>query len=414
MSAGTVLAQSINVVVQPILTRLVTPDVLGIYSYIVSLATMIIPVASLKIDMLIVSEEDDSLAQYITDVCIIIVTLLSFVYCVILSIMYFGFGTNMITKYGYIVFFVPLIVFTNGIRFLFISYNNRYRQYKVIAGIGLLRECARAVIQVLSGVLHFGVIGQLTGYAAAPIFGFSFQTKQYFEKLHDRNKLTFELFKTVLYKGKNQILYLVPAQFINSFSSSFVTICITSLYSAKSLGYYSAGSRLLEIPIIFLAANVSKVCFKEISEKVSNKEVVMPILVRIISVLSLMSIVIFGILFLIAPQLAEFIFGNGYYTAGLYIKCLCVMYAVRIVSTSFSGLFTVFDKQYYEFLLNVFLVAVAFGIYFYCKFHSVPIETYLWMIGFGYTFMYVLMLIGYIVLCLNHDKKVKVINNVQF
>ena len=77
MGFGTVLAQMINVLVQPILTRIVSAETLGIYTYIVSLATMVIPVASLKMDMLIVSEKDDEQAQYITDVSLILDVIVS-------------------------------------------------------------------------------------------------------------------------------------------------------------------------------------------------------------------------------------------------------------------------------------------------------------------------------------------------
>lgn len=41
MGLGTVLAQMINIVVQPILTRVFPAETLGIYTYLISLATMI-------------------------------------------------------------------------------------------------------------------------------------------------------------------------------------------------------------------------------------------------------------------------------------------------------------------------------------------------------------------------------------
>ena len=72
MTLGTVLAQSINVFIQPILTRLYSPNVLGMYTVIVSIASIIIPVASLKIEMLIVSSESDIEAQKLTDLSILI------------------------------------------------------------------------------------------------------------------------------------------------------------------------------------------------------------------------------------------------------------------------------------------------------------------------------------------------------
>ena len=410
MGAGTVLAQLINVLVQPILTRIVPTEVLGIYTFIISLATMIIPIASLKMDMLIVSEADDNVAQYITDVCILICASVSFVYLIVICIAFIIPVSSIFKKYGAVVFLVPFIVFTNGLRFLFISYNNRYKQYKLIAGIGLLREGSRAVIQVASGIFQFGVVGQILGYALAPVFGFRRQTRDYIVKAKTRPKITFPVLKQILLNGKKQILYLVPAQFINSFSGSLVTICITSLYSAKALGYYSAGNRILDVPIIFIAANVSKVCYKEISEKVAKKEIVTPTLLKIIASISLVSLTGFGILYFIAPQLAEIVFGEGYYTAGVYIKCLCLMYAVRLVSSSFAGLFTVFGKQGFEFLLNSMLVVVAAVIFFIANSIGLQMEDYLWMMSIGYSLVYLVVLIGYIILCRKHDNTIACTN----
>ena len=94
MGGGTVLAQTINILAQPILTRIVSPDDLGVYTYIISLATIIIPIASLKLDMLIVSTEDDGYAQYITDLSIIINASISIVYFIVILIGYNAYSVN--------------------------------------------------------------------------------------------------------------------------------------------------------------------------------------------------------------------------------------------------------------------------------------------------------------------------------
>ncbi len=191
------------------------------------------------------------------------------------------------------------MVFTNGIRFLFISYNNRYRQYKIIGLIGILREFTRGVIQIVSGLLTFGALGQVAGYALAPISGLKKQTKDYVQKFEKRDKLNYLIFKDIITKGKNQILYLVPAQFLNSFSSSLVILFISMLYSTEQLGYYSAGVRLLEVPMIFITANVSKVFYKQISEDVNLHHRVLPKFTKISLALLLISILGFGTLYLI-------------------------------------------------------------------------------------------------------------------
>lgn len=408
MGLGTVLAQMINIVVQPILTRVFPAETLGIYTYLISLATMIIPVASLKLDMLIVSEPNEKEAQYITDACIIINILISLIYAIVIIFGYQVSDNNIFNKYGIIIYVVPVLVFTNGLRFLFISYLNRYKEYKTISIIAIIREAIRAVIQVGAGFLSLGVFSLSMGYAVSPLFGLNIQMRNYLKELKERPRINLKKFKEiVLVKGKRQILFLVPAQFINSFSASLVTISITALFSAKILGYYSAGVRILDIPIVFITSNVSKVCYQRISENVANKKTVLRTLMSVIIVLSAVSIMGFGTLYVIAPRLSEIVFGQGYRVAGEYIRCLCVMYAVRLVATSFAGVYTVFKKQNFELFLNILLIVSAGVSYVVCSMFNFEVTTYLKFMNTGYTIVYLLMLLGYIVMCKNYDKKIR-------
>lgn len=408
MGLGTVLAQMINIVVQPILTRVFPAETLGIYTYLISLATMIIPVASLKLDMLIVSEPNEKEAQYITDACIIINILISLIYAIVIIVGYQVSDNNIFNKYGIIIYVVPVLVFTNGLRFLFISYLNRYKEYKTISIIAIIREAIRAVIQVGAGFLSLGVFSLSMGYAVSPLFGLNIQMRNYLKELKERPRINLKKFKEiVLVKGKRQILFLVPAQFINSFSASLVTISITALFSAKILGYYSAGVRILDIPIVFITSNVSKVCYQRISENVANKKPVLRTLMSVIIVLSAVSIMGFGTLYVIAPRLSEIVFGQGYRVAGEYIRCLCVMYAVRLVATSFAGVYTVFKKQNFELILNILLIVSAGVSYVVCSMFNFEVITYLKFMNTGYTIVYLMMLLGYIVMCKNYDKKIR-------
>ena len=398
----------IIIVVQPILTRIFPTETLGIYTYLISLATMIIPVASLKLDMLIVSEPNEKEAQYITDACIIINILISLIYAIVIIVGYQVSDNNIFNKYGIIIYVVPVLVFTNGLRFLFISYLNRYKEYKTISIIAIIREAVRAVIQVGAGFLSLGVFSLSMGYAVSPLFGLNIQMRNYLKELKERPRINLKKFKEiVLVKGKRQILFLVPAQFINSFSASLVTISITALFSAKILGYYSAGVRILDIPIVFITSNVSKVCYQRISENVANKKPVLRTLMSVIIVLSAVSIMGFGTLYVIAPRLSEIVFGQGYRVAGEYIRCLCVMYAVRLVATSFAGVYTVFKKQNFELILNILLIVSAGVSYVVCSMFNFEVITYLKFMNTGYTIVYLMMLLGYIVMCKNYDKKIR-------
>ena len=366
---------------------------------------MIIPIASLKLDMLIVSEKDENEAQYITDVCIIICIVISLIYAFITSIGYLLPKANAFNRYGLIIFLVPIIVLTNGLRFLFISYNNRYREYKLIASIGIIREGGKGLIQVISGLVRGGSLGQVIGYAIAPVFGITYQTKEYRRRLKERPNISLSKVKEIVFHtGRKQILYLVPAQFVNSFSHTLVVLGISSLYSASALGYYSAGTRLLEIPLVFITANVSKVCYRQISSLVAERKPIFSVIRRIALVLFLVSLAGFGLLYLIAPPVSEFVFGNGYYVAGQYMRCLCIMYVVRFVAASFAGLFTIFNKQNVELLVNGLFVFAAIACFVLSKVFNLDISSYLWLIAFTYAAVYGYLLIRYLFICKKYDR----------
>ena len=127
----------------------------------------------------------------------------------------------------------------------------------------------------------------------------------------------------------------------------------------------------------------------------------------VIIVLSAVSIMGFGTLYVIAPRLSEIVFGQGYRVAGEYIRCLCVMYAVRLVATSFAGVYTVFKKQNFELILNILLIVSAGVSYVVCSMFNFEVITYLRFMNTGYTIVYLMMLLGYIVMCKNYDKKIR-------
>lgn len=410
MGLGTVLSQLINILIQPILTRIISPEILGVYTYIISLSTMVIPVASLKLDMLVVSEKDDDKAQYITDFCIEIIFIISTLSGVILCMLYF-LKIEAFCKYGLIIFIVPFIICTNGLRFLFISYLNRYKQYKIISQVSILREFFRSLIQVISPFLGLGVFGQCLGYTVSPLFGLKIQIKDYLKKKKKREKKTFkEKWNLLGETGRYQVLYLVPGQFINSFSASLITISITVLYSAEDLGFYSAGERILAVPIIFITANISKVVYQKVSECIIEHKYILVELKSVFFVLILISCLGFGIIYIIAPKLSAIIFGKSYYIAGEYIRCLCIMHGTRFIATSFAGLYTIFNKQKYDLIINIILIVLAAFSFIVCKILGADILIYLKIIGAGYSIVYISMLYGYIKLCIDYDKNLN--NNI--
>ena len=79
----------------------------------------------------------------------------------------------------------------------------------------------------------------------------------------------------------------------------------------------------------------------------------------------------------------------------------------RLVATSFAGVYTVFRKQNFELILNILLIVSAGVSYVVCSMFNFEVITYLKFMNTGYTIVYLMMLLGYIVMCKNYDKKIR-------
>ncbi|HGF7585212.1 TPA: lipopolysaccharide biosynthesis protein, partial [Enterococcus faecium] len=134
--SGSLIAQGISVLFAPIMTRAFTAENLGIYTYLLSTATIFMPVINLRYDMSIVSVEEEDVIPIIKG-SLIIGTGLSIFISIIYGI-YIVFTRN--TKlYTTIPFFFLLLISYSLIN-VFTAYNNKERNYKLISKVAILRS----------------------------------------------------------------------------------------------------------------------------------------------------------------------------------------------------------------------------------------------------------------------------------
>lgn len=64
-------------------------------------------------------------------------------------------------------------------------------------------------------------------------------------------------------------------------------------------------------------------------------------------------------MYFFAPLVCEWLFGSGWYVAGVYIKILAVMFGIRFIATAVSQSLSICQKQQYELFIQIFLVLAA-------------------------------------------------------
>lgn len=355
LARGTLLAQIIGFIASPILTRIYSPEELGVFALVTTLVNLLAPVACGKYELGIVTAKDNEEENALVKGSLIIMGLITIAISITMVLLYI-FRIDIFGDLGAFYFFViPNIVLLAFIN-LMNSVNNRREQYKVITQLQIARTTVLSIIQIVSGFAGAGIFGLLGGQVISNLAGIFRQIKS--TKLDYRSVIEIKSTKVkiALKKYIRHPLYSVPSVFINTCSYSAVNFCISALYSSTELGYYSMAYRVISLPIELIAQNISRVYFQKASEehrltnncKLTYKSTT-------IAVLSLGSLV--GIIgWFISEQLFEFVFGQGWGKAGLFVKYMIPLMVIRVVVVATGATLIIFRRQHIDLLIQCALL----------------------------------------------------------
>ncbi|HZK60427.1 MAG TPA: lipopolysaccharide biosynthesis protein [Anaerovoracaceae bacterium] len=339
--SGTVLAQLLSVLLQPILRRLFSPESFGIYSVYLSIIGIIMVLSSLRYDDAIVLPKSDKESINLLGLSLVI----NFFFNLILFILIFILGRKIITFLNLPESFPTTILFIIPAgAFLFSTYQSlnswliRKKKYYSVSVNKLVRRSSEgasqlgfAMLKSFNGLIYSDIIGQIANVSTV-----IFQTT--------KNGLNFKLLSITKLKyvsGKYSEFpkyNLIPA-FMGTCSYLLPPIFINKFYSPEMAGFFDLSKLLLSIPLAFVASSVSSVLLQRISEKFNRKESFLTELKPIFIVVSLISIVEVVLIILFGEDLFIIIFGKQWITSGTISKIMVWSFALNFIVSSFTNIF---------------------------------------------------------------------------
>jgi O-antigen/teichoic acid export membrane protein len=406
LASGSLIAQLITVITAPFLTRLFTAEDIGVYSYVLSIATIFMSVINGRYDMSIVTEKEEKRVYPLIKLSLLICFFASLIITVG-YIIYINFFSKEYIDYLYTAAYMFVLLLTYGILNVLTSYNNRKKEYKIMTSVYVIRTSCQNIGAIFMGLLNMGISGLLFPYALGQLMGINKQAKSLKPHIIDiKNVKTSEMVE-VLKLHYKQPMFSAPALLANSFSYSSITLFIGALFGMSIVGYYSISVRLLGLPLSIISGNVSKVFFESASREYNEtsqfyesfkKTVLFQVILAIPMVIGMMAF---------APKVFSLVFGEEWEIAGKYVVILAPMFGLRFIVSSISPGMIIANKQNSELILQiVFLVAsiISFGI---AKIGELSIENYLICISVLFSFSY----IGFLLAVLKYSKQNKKIIN---
>lgn len=389
MTSGSLIAQTITILVSPILTRLFSPEELGVYALVLTAESLFGGIICGRYDVAIVSELEDEDVFPIIKLSAIISIIFSSIAASIYGYTYF-ISQESLQNYNYAVIFLFLLLFVNGLLRILESYNNRHREYKIMTSVYIHRTIVQNLGSVILGVLKFSVLGLLISHTLGMIVGLNKQAKTLRSSFRKIKAVKKKDIIKVMKKHYRQPVFSVPAVFANRFSYSSINLFIASLFGLNILGFYSISYKALGLPLTVMSNNIAKIFFKDASLEYQKEGNYKNSFRRTSIFLFILSIPMFLGMYFVVPPLFEIIFGSGWEVAGSYVRILAPMFVFRFIVNTIAYGLQVARKQIFELFLQVLFIIASVISFLLTKLLDLTVEEYLSIISITFSIIYII------------------------
>lgn len=356
MITGTGIAQMIPILVIPVLTRLYTPDEIGLLATFISLFTIFSTIAAGQYEPAIIMPESESEGKRLLHIA----TILSVFSGILLWFVVIIFGDSVSRAMGVpaiapFMWLIPICVTAQG---LFMSFSfglNRGKEYRNIALGKVNQTGSTAIIQILGGLAGWGLIGLI----AAKVVGVALSAVYLGIALYRKipNMFTGERFSEIRHTAReysNYPKYRAPHALTGSVSGNMPVILFVSFFTETIAGYYAMAFRATYAPVQIVSAALGQVFGKRLADKKHTGENVRSFVSSSILNLAAMGIIPFALLFIAGPTVFGFILGSEWAVTGDYVRVLIPFVYLTFISQPLSYIPLVYERQKKAFIIFLF------------------------------------------------------------
>jgi O-antigen/teichoic acid export membrane protein len=359
LMTGTALAQMITIAISPVLTRIFTPDEFGIFNLYLSIVSIISVFVSGRYELAIIIPESDEEAIQVSLVAIFFTVSISlFISLGIILGLNFG-GDRVLSLFGlpslgFWIYFIPLVVFILGLHQTLYFWFNRQKQYKLISRNRILQSSGTALISTGIGAFINGAHGLFFGHLLSNVFVLTSYLRQFFLQYTERNPISsYKMLIKIAIRYINFPKYLIPAHTLNAAALHLPVVILAAYYGAYQAGFFALTQRVLRLPLTVVATSIGDVFRQRASEEMRITGQCKNLYLKTFLLLAGGAFIPFATLFLTAPLLFSWIFGDEWKVSGEFAKIITLVCYLQFITSPLSNLFFVAEKQKWDLIFQV-------------------------------------------------------------
>lgn len=345
LTGGTLVAQLLNFLSSPVLSRLFSKEDYGEYGLFMSAVSYAGVLACLRLEQAIVLPKEEEEAISITWWSVrlnMLVSSVTTVLCV-LGIVWFKLSSFFILV-GPTVFFTSLIA-------IYSYYNSRNKDYKRVSNARIIISVSITIVSIGLGFLNSGTYGLIYGMLSGQLIGAVYL----FFHLHKRikgfkNSLRW---KDLRRKYRDFIFINTPHALLDLTEVYGVVLIMGFFFDKAYIGAYFFAFKILKAPLKIIGSSIYQVLYREFSEKAILNQSFFSLFKKTVKQIALFSFPAFLVLGIFGKELFSFIFGEEWAIAGVYSTYFSLWFWLNFIANPISCIPLILSKQRVSFLIAV-------------------------------------------------------------
>ena len=340
------IAQAIGFVAYPIITRLYSPEIFGVFNLFLSIANVLMLLTTGQYELAIVLPESEKKATALFQLSLLLTVGVALFFSIIIGL----FGKNIVILFHheqlalllpYLPFYLLLWGFWQTINYYFV----RQKRYYNLSVYNVTQSVSGAGMKCLlgfKGFLALGLVyGQLFGqFLATSISVISGRSAFKHLKQWDKQEIV-----TVAKTYSNFPKFQLPHGLLNTLAGNLPVLLLSFYFEMEKIGLFSLALTVGLTPVMLFSNSVFQVMFRRASERVQNKGELKNDCLMFCK-LCLIFILPLFILFAFVPNsVFGLLFGQHWINVGFYLKLLLPCLFLSILVASLSFLPDLFFKQ---------------------------------------------------------------------
>jgi lipopolysaccharide exporter len=363
LMAGTATAQVLTVAASPLLTRLYLPEHVGVLGLILSIYSVLGPLACWRYEQALILPAEDEAAAPILRLALVTTGIMLLVSLVLVL----SAGPRLVAIFGRPaardwLWVVPVLLPIAGLYQALRVALCRSRRFGSVALGRVARAGVGGAVQIGIGwLIAPGVLGLVGGY----FLGLALESlvllgaaKQLLEAGLGSGGGVREL-KLLALRYRKFPLFAVPGALSNLLALELPTLLLAFVFTPADVGFYWLSNRLLIVPSALFGETTGAVLSQRLAAMRARGESGAALTTRLFTCLLVLALVPMGVLGVVAPGLFGLVFGPDWSEAGQYARALVPAQLMLFAALPLTQAFFVYEKQELGLLWNLAFLAVS-------------------------------------------------------